>query len=310
MPRFILKRFLLMVLTLWVIVTLTFLLMHLIPGDPFTDENSLSPTVVANMKAFYGLDKPLPVQYGHYLVSLVQLKLGPSIKWESRTVNDMIREGFPVSAQLGLQAITLAIILGILFGVIAALKHNQWPDYMAMTLAILGISVPSFVMATLLINFLGVKWGLLPPATWGTWRHTIMPTMALAFGPMAYIARLMRSSMLEVLSQDYIITAESKGLSFASTVIHHGIRNAIMPVVTVLGPLTASILTGSFVIEKIFGIPGLGKLFIGSITDRDYPAILGTAVFYSAILIFLIFLVDVVNAYIDPRIKIVEGGNG
>ncbi|MHB1654506.1 MAG: ABC transporter permease [Desulfitobacteriaceae bacterium] len=310
MPRFILKRFLLMVLTLWVIVTLTFLLMHLIPGDPFTDENSFSPTIVANMKAFYGLDKPLPVQYGHYLVSLVQLKFGPSIKWESRTVNDMIREGFPVSAQLGLQAIALAVILGILFGVISALKHNQWPDYMAMTLAILGISVPSFVMATLLINFLGVKWGLLPPATWGTWRHTVMPTMALAFGPMAYIARLMRSSMLEVLAQDYIITAESKGLSFASTVIHHGIRNAIMPVVTVLGPLTASILTGSFVIEKIFGIPGLGKLFIGSIMDRDYPAILGTAVFYSAILIFLIFLVDVVNAYIDPRIKIVEGGNG
>jgi peptide/nickel transport system permease protein len=232
------------------------------------------------------------------------LDLGPSIKSDSRGVNDMIADGFGASAWLGAQAIVIALILGITFGIIAALNRNKPLDYIAMALAVLGVAVPSFIMAPLLINFFAIKLTIFPVATWGTWMHTVLPSLALAFGPVAVITRYMRASMIEVMNQNYIRTAEAKGIPTFLIVIRHGIRNAILPVVTFLGPLIASLITGTFVVEKIFAIPGIGKYFVDGIFNRDYPVILGTTIFYSAILIVTIFLIDIAYTLIDPRIKL------
>ena len=226
------------------------------------------------------------------------------MKTKSITVNDYIQKGFPVSLHLGVQALLIAITFGLILGVIAALNRNRWPDYSSMVLAIIGLSVPNFVLATFLIYYVAVQWDLLPVATWKSWSHTILPSIALAMMPMAYIARLMRSSMLEVMSQDYILTAKAKGLTGSVIIIKHAIRNAILPVVTVLGILTANLVTGSFIIEHIFGIPGMGEMFVKSIFSRDYPVILGSTIFYSIVLIGLILIVDIAYTWIDPRIKI------
>ncbi|MCA1039592.1 MULTISPECIES: ABC transporter permease [Bacillus] len=304
MNSYILKRLLSMLVTLWLIITLTFFLMHSIPGSPFNEERATSEAVQKNLEAYYHLDEPLPVQYATYLKSLVTLDFGPSIKKSSQTVNDMLSRGFPVSFELGMWTLLLAVFSGIVLGIIAALRHNGFIDYLAMTIAVLGISVPNFVLATLLIQQVAVNWDLLPAATWTSWRHMILPTLALATGPMAIIARLTRASMLEVLTQDYIRTAKAKGLTPVKIVFKHALRNALLPVVTVLGTMAASILTGTFVIEKIFAIPGMGKYFIESIGNRDYPVIMGTTVFYSAVLIFMLFLVDFAYGVLDPRIKL------
>jgi ABC-type dipeptide/oligopeptide/nickel transport system permease component len=304
---YIVKRFLLALITLWVVITITFVLMHSIPGNPFAKEGRMPPGVYQNLQKHYNLDKPLIVQYGIYLKSLMRFDFGPSLKSSTISVNYYIRKGFPISAHLGLQALLVAVTFGILFGVLAALNHNKWPDYIAMILAIIGISVPSFILATILINFVAVEWKLLPVATWKSWSHTILPSISLAMMPMAYIARLMRSSMLEVMGQDYIKTARSKGLSQSIVILRHAIRNAILPVVTVLSTITAGLLTGSFIIEKIFGIPGMGEMFVKSISNRDYPVILGATIFYSAILILLTFVVDIAYTFVDPRIKITGG---
>ncbi|EAR64626.1 dipeptide ABC transporter (permease) [Bacillus sp. NRRL B-14911] len=293
-----------MLVTLWLIITLTFFLMHSIPGSPFNEERATSEAVQKNLEAYYHLDEPLPVQYATYLKSLITLDFGPSIKKSSQTVNDMLSRGFPVSFELGMWTLLLAVFSGIVLGIIAALRHNGFIDYLAMTIAVLGISVPNFVLATLLIQQVAVNWDLLPAATWTSWRHMILPTLALATGPMAIIARLTRASMLEVLTQDYIRTAKAKGLTPVKIVFKHALRNALLPVVTVLGTMAASILTGTFVIEKIFAIPGMGKYFIESIGNRDYPVIMGTTVFYSAVLIFMLFLVDFAYGVLDPRIKL------
>jgi oligopeptide transport system permease protein len=305
---YIIKRFGWALLTLWAVVTLTFLLMHIIPGDPLAKEGNMPPAVYQNLVRYYHLNKPLIVQYGLYLEALLHFDFGPSLKSETQTVNDMIVQGFPVSLELGLQAIVVAVVFGVLFGVTAALFHNKWPDYASMILAIVGISVPSFVLASLLINYLSVNNPIFPAAGWGTFMNTILPTIALAALPMAFIARLMRSSMLEVLNQDYIKTAKAKGLTRFIVILQHTIRNAILPVVSVLGIIAANTITGSFVVERIFAIPGLGDLFVKGIFNRDYPVILGSTVFYSAILIFLIFLVDIAYTWVDPRIKL-TGGN-
>jgi ABC-type dipeptide/oligopeptide/nickel transport system permease component len=256
------------------------------------------------MMRYYHLNEPLIVQYVDYLKSLLQGDLGPSIQWQDQTVNQIIAQGFPVSFQIGLWAICLALVFGVTFGVIAAVKQHRWQDYTATVFAILGISVPNFVLATLLINYLGVKWGVLPAAGWGTPEQEVLPVLALAATPTAYFARLMRASMLETLRQDYIRTARVKGLPHAWIIWKHAIRNSVLPVLTMLGPLAAYILTGSFVIEKIFGIPGLGQLYVSAISNRDYPMILGTTIFFSSILVFLLFLVDIAYALVDPRIKI------
>lgn len=293
-----------MLITLWLIITLTFFLMHALPGSPFNEERSTSEAVQRNLEAHFNLDKPVPVQYIEYLKSVIQFDFGPSIKKSSQTVNELLGRGFPVSFELGLVTLTVAILSGITLGVLAALRHNGIIDYMAMTIAVLGISIPNFVFATLLIQQVAVNWELLPVATWKSWRHMVLPTLALATGPMAIIARLTRSSMLEVLTQDYILTAKAKGLTPAKIVLKHALKNALLPVVTVLGSLAAGILTGTFVIEKIFAIPGMGKYFVDSINNRDYPVIMGTTIFYSTLLIFLLFLVDVAYGLLDPRIKL------
>lgn len=299
-----------MLLSLYLIVTATFFLMRLAPGNPFTSEKQLPPEIEAALNEHYGLDDPWYAQYGDYLLRIVQWDFGPSFKYKTRTVNDLISEGFPVSLALGAQAILIALALGLLLGIIAALYHNKWQDYGAMIVAVLGISVPSFIMATVLQYFFAIKWGLLPVARWDSFMHTILPSLALAASPMAFIARLTRSSMLEVLANDYIRTAKAKGLSKGVITIKHTIRNALLPVVSYMGPLSAGIITGSFVIERIFGIPGLGSHFVTSISNRDYTVIMGVTVFYSIILLVSILLVDIAYGLIDPRIKIAGGKKG
>jgi len=284
--------------------------MRIAPGNPFTSEKKLPPEIEANLNAHFGLDKPWYAQYGDYLLRILKWDFGPSFKYKAQTVNDLISEGFPVSAALGLEAILLAVAFGIILGIIAALKHNKWQDYTAMIVAVLGISVPSFIMATFLQYFLAIKMGIFPVARWESFMHTVLPAIALGSTPMAFIARLTRSSMLEVLSNDYIKTAKAKGLSSGVITVKHAIRNALLPVVTYMGPLTAGILTGSFVIEKIFGIPGLGSHFVTSISNRDYTVIMGVTVFYSILLLLSILLVDIAYGIIDPRIKLAGGKKG
>lgn len=294
-----------MVVTLWLIITITFFLMHAVPGSPFEkDGKNSNPTAVQNMMEFYNLDKPLPVQYLMYLKSLLTLDLGPSIGHFPDSVNSMIERGFPVSFKLGIVSILFAIVSGIALGTVAALRQNRLIDYFAMVFAVIGIAVPNFIVATLLIKYVAVEWKMLPVATWGSWKHVILPALALSTGPLAIIARLTRANMVEVLTADYIEMARAKGLSPATIVIKHALRNAVLPVITLLGALVANILTGSFVIEKIFAIPGMGKYFVDGINNRDYAVIMGTTVFYSALLIFMMFLVDIAYGLIDPRIKL------
>ncbi|MGG3940279.1 ABC transporter permease [Peribacillus psychrosaccharolyticus] len=305
---YVIKRLITMVVTLWIIMTLTFVIMNSIPGDPFaSDAKSLPEEIVKNMRAKYNLDEPLPVQYVLYMKDLLHFDFGPSIQSKTRDVNTLIAEGFLPSAILGLQAMVVAIILGLALGIIAALNHNRGLDYLSMIVAIVGISVPSFILAPLLIKYGAVEAGILPVASWGTWQHTILPTIALAVSPLAIIARFVRTSMLEVLSQNYMKTAEAKGLSTVYIVCKHGIRNAIIPVISFIGPLFASIITGTFVVEKIFAIPGIGKYFVDSIFNRDYPVILGTTIFYSTILVLTLFLIDLCYRFVDPRIKMTSG---
>lgn len=302
------KRFWAMVATILVITTLTFVLMKVIPGSPFNEERGTNEAVQKNLEAYYHLDDPLIFQYIIYLKSIITFDFGPSIKKPSDSVNDMLERGFPVSFELGMTAIVIAVISGLVLGVIAALRRNGFLDYAAMSLAVLGISIPNFILATLLIQQFAVNLKLFPAATWTSPVHMVLPTAALAVGPMAIIARLTRSSMVEVLTQDYIRTAKAKGLSPFKIIVKHALRNALMPVITVLGTLVASILTGSFVIEKIFAIPGMGKYFVESINQRDYPVIMGTTVFYSVILIIMLFLVDLAYGLLDPRIKLHKKG--
>ncbi len=297
-----------MAATILVITTLTFVMMKVIPGSPFNEERGTNEAVQKNLETYYHLNDPLLIQYAIYVKSIITFDFGPSIKKPSESVNDMLERGFPVSFELGMTAIVIAVISGLVLGVTAALRHNGFLDYAAMSIAVLGISIPNFIMATVLIQQLAVNLKLFPAATWTSPMHMVLPTVALAVGPMAIIARLTRSSMVEVLTQDYIRTAKAKGLSPLKIIVKHALRNALMPVITVLGTLVASILTGSFVIEKIFAIPGMGKYFVESINQRDYPVIMGTTVFYSLILIVMLFLVDLAYGLLDPRIKLHKKG--
>ncbi|CAH8770497.1 ABC transporter permease [Paenibacillus dendritiformis] len=306
----VLKRLFAMLVTLWIIVTLTFVIMHIIPGDPFASDSRMMPeSVLENMRARYNLDKPLPVQYLLYLKSLLTLDLGPSIQSKSTDVNTLIARGFVPSALLGLQSMLIAIVAGIGLGTIAALHHNRALDYIAMVAAMLGISIPSFILAPLLIKYMAVEWRLLPVAAWGTWKHTILPSIALAVTPLAIIARFVRTSMIEVLQQEYIKTAEAKGLPAWKIVAKHGLRNSLIPVLSFLGPLFASVVTGTFVVEKIFAIPGIGKHFVDSIFNRDYPVIMGTTIFYSLVLVVTLFLIDLSYRIVDPRITLASKGD-
>lgn len=295
------------VLALAFISTFTFFGMRIIPGGPFASEKNLPPKVEENLNKKYHLDDPLLKQYTDYMVGLVKGDLGPSFKYPDRTVNDIIAEGFPVSAILGAVAVFLALSVGLTAGVISALKQNQWQDHLAMILATIGFSVPSFVLAALLQYVFSYKLNLVVPAMWGTWQQAILPSISLAALPTATIARLMRTNMLEVLQQDYIRTARAKGLKERVIIYRHAVRNALLPIITYLGPLIASTFTGSFVVEHIFAIPGLGRYFVTSVFNRDYTLIMGLTVFYSVFLMFMNLIVDLSYALIDPRVKLTGG---
>ena len=295
------RRVLSALLTLFIIATITFFLMNMIPGGPFNTERASAKTVEM-METKYGLNKPIFEQYLMYLKRLIRLDLGDSYKRIGFSVNQILGEKFPVSAGVGVVAILLSVLIGVPVGIIAAFKHKKPLDRIVMFIANLGIAVPNFVMATALLFFFGVQLGWLPTLGLKTWQHYIMPA-PLSFNPMCYISRLMRSSMLDVLRQDYIKTARAKGLREKSVLFKHALRNAILPVVTYLGPLTAGILTGGFVIEKIFTIPGMGKFFVESINNRDYPLIMGVTIFYSALLVLMNLIVDLLYGVIDRRIK-------
>lgn len=304
MGGYVVRRIVSMVITLFFVITLTFVMMHSIPGNPFTGEKKLPPAIEKALMEKYNLDKPLSQQYVDYVSGVAKGDFGPSMKYNGRTVNDLIGDGFPVSAELGGLAILLIVILGIPLGVVAALKQGTWVDRTMIFFAIVGVTIPSFVLATLLIYVFGTKLKWLPTSRWVSWKSRIMPTIALGVSSIAYVARLTRSSMLEVINQDYIRTARAKGLSETVVVFKHALKNALIPVVTYLGPLTAAILTGSFIIEKIFAVPGMGRMFVESISNRDYTVIMGVTIFYSLILVLFIFIVDLIYGLIDPRIKI------
>jgi len=304
--RYLLKRIGYILLSLYFIVTITFILMKVAPGGPFASERRLPPKLEEQMNAAYGLNDPIHVQYFDYLLRVVKWDFGPSFKYVGQSVNDIINRSFPYSAILGLESILLALSVGIFLGVVAALYHNRFPDYTAMVIAVLGISVPSFVLAAVLQYVFAFKLQLLPIAKFDSFAHSILPAVALAATPLAFIARLMRSSMLEVLNSDYIKTAKAKGLSQRVTIYRHGIRNAILPVISYMGPLVVAILTGSFIIETIFAIPGIGREFVTSVTNRDYTVIMGTTVFYSVLFLFSILIVDIIYSLVDPRIKLTE----
>ena len=304
MGGYVVRRIVSMIITLFFVITLTFVMMHSIPGNPFTGEKKLPPAIEKALMEKYNLDKPLSQQYVDYVSGVAKGHFGPSMKYNGRTVNDLIGDGFPVSAELGGLAILLIVILGIPLGVVAALKQGTWVDRTMIFFAIVGVTIPSFVLATLLIYVFGTKLKWLPTSRWVSWKSRIMPTIALGVSSIAYVARLTRSSMLEVINQDYIRTARAKGLSETVVVFKHALKNALIPVVTYLGPLTAAILTGSFIIEKIFAVPGMGRMFVESISNRDYTVIMGVTIFYSLILVLFIFIVDLIYGLIDPRIKI------
>jgi oligopeptide transport system permease protein len=306
LARYIARRFGFMLMTLWIVITLTFVMMHAIPGDPFTSDK-MTPAIRANLNAKYGLDKPLYQQYLIYFNNLLHGELGVSMQSKTRTVNEMIGQHFPVSAELALWSLSYSIAGGLLLGVIAALRRNKLADYVAMGIAVFGIAVPSFVLATIVQFLFGVELNLLPVAGWDTGWHRLLPAFVLGLGTLAGMARLMRSSMLDVLGQDYIKTAKAKGLAGSEIVWRHAIRNAILPIVTVLGTTLVGLMVGSFIIETIFGIPGLGKYYIQSITNNDYTLILGTTVFYAVLLVVSLFLVDVAYSFVDPRIRFVKG---
>ncbi|OZU87001.1 peptide ABC transporter permease, partial [Virgibacillus indicus] len=268
MAKYLLKRLVYIIVSLFFIITITFFLMQAAPGGPFASERALTPALEEQMNEAYGLDEPIHIQYFNYLVNAFMFDFGPSFKYVGQDVTEIIARSLPYSLVLGIEAILIALSIGVLLGVIAAVKHNKFSDYTAMVIAVMGISVPSFIMATILQYVFAIQMDALPVARFESFAHTILPAVALATTPLAFIARLMRSSMLDVLNSDYIKTAKSKGLSERVVTYKHALRNAILPVVSYLGPLVVSILTGSFIIEKIFGIPGLGSEFVVSVTNR------------------------------------------
>ncbi len=303
MAKYILKRIILMMVTLLAITLLTFIIMHAVPGGPFTSDRNLPEAVEAQLNAKYNLDQPLMVQYVDYLKGLLRGDFGPSFKYQGKSVNDFIRDGFPVSARLGGVTVLFVLLAALPLGIVAALCNGRWQDILTMTIATIGVTVPSFVVATLLMYIFSYKLGWTPTIGLDSWSSYILPVIALGGYSLSFIARLMRSSLLEVMGQDYIRTARAKGLSETKVVFRHALRNALIPVVTILGSTIANLLTGSFVVEKIFAIPGLGVHFVDSINNRDYTAIMGVTIFYAAFLVAMIFLVDLFYILIDPRIK-------
>ncbi|MBU5674492.1 ABC transporter permease [Paenibacillus brevis] len=310
MVRYIANKFFYMLVSLFILISATFFLMKAIPGDPFTSEKKVPDQIRERLYEQYGFDKPVYQQYLKYLGDVVQGDFGISMKKINREVSDIITGSFAPSLKLGLVAIVVAVIIGVSFGVLAALYHRRLLDNITMVLAVLGIAVPSFVIATLLQYVFASKLHWLPTMGFKGPLYYFLPVAALSAQPIAFIARLTRSSMLEVLHADYIKTAKAKGLNWIAILFRHVIRNGIMPVVTYLGPMTANIVTGSVVIEQIFGIGGIGKQFVDAISGRDYPVIMGITIFYGVLLMIARFITDIAYVFVDPRIKLSKGKEG
>lgn len=318
--KFLVKRIAMGLVTLWLVITITFFLIHMLPGDPFQSEKAIPPKVKENLMEKYHLDRPLGEQYVEYLKNIAKGDLGSSMKVRGRTVNDVINQSFLTSADLGARSIIFALVLGIPLGIIAALKRGKYQDRLAMIVAIIGISVPSFVLAGLMQKYFVdihngflIDNGFLPEffrirlSGWDSPEKKILPVVALGLYTVALIARLLRDKMIEVMGQDYIRLAVAKGVKPKNIVFKHALRNAILPIITIMGPTIAAVLTGSFVIEKMFSIPGLGKYFVDSINDRDYTMVLGVTVFYAIFLIIMMILVDIIYVLVDPKIKLGKG---
>lgn len=309
MGKYVLKRIIYALITILVLLALTFIMMHMLPGDPFSTGKAMSESTKQALREFYGLDKPLVEQFIIYIQNAITGDLGISIKY-NRPVIDIIMESFPVSFQLGMFSLIFAVIAGVALGAIAAIRRGKAADTIAMTLSVIGVSIPSFIVAALLQYFIALKLNQLLGTQifaitgWGNLNQIILPALALSFSSLATVSRLMRTSMLDVLSSDYIKTAKAKGLSERQILWKHALRNAIMPVITVLGPIAAAVLTGGFVVENIFNIPGMGKFFVLAIKEADYTLIAGTTLFYGAFLIIAILIVDLLYGVIDPRINL------
>ena len=306
MTSYLIRRILWIIPVLFVVSVITFTLMHLTPGGPWAREKRLSPDTEARLNAEYGLDLPWHEQYINWVTDFVKLDLGPSYRYVDRDVNAIVNDGMGTTIQLGVMAFSLSVFLGIPLGIFAALGHNRLPDYLSTALSVVGIATPSFVLAILLIVFFSVTLGWFPTGGWKGPEYWVLPTVALAGFPIAVIARYTRASMLEVTRKDYIRTAQSKGLQRGAVVSRHMIRNALIPVVTILGPTLAFLVTGSFIIEQIFSIPGIGREFILSIQKRDYPVIMGVYLLYAFIIAVANLTVDLVYGMLDPRIKVAK----
>ncbi len=303
MAKYVLKRLLGAIPVLWIIATLTFFMIRMAPGGPFAQEKNLPPDIMKNIEAKYHLDEPLPMQYVRYMKSLLVFDLGPSFKYANRTVNEIIAVSFPVSAELALWALIVAVILGIGAGIIASLYPATWKDHTAMSLAMVGVCTPNFVLGPILVLIFALKLGWLPVAGWESASDRILPALTLGSVYAAYIARLTRGGMLEILRQDFIRTARAKGLPERQVILRHALRGGLVPTVTFMGPAIAGIVTGSLVIELIFDIPGLGRFFVQSALNRDYTMVMGTALFYAVFIIGMNILVDIAYAYLDPRVR-------
>ena len=308
--RYVIQKVSSSIITLMVIITLTFILIHSLPGSPFDTGKKIPDAIAKNLNYKYNLDAPLTEQYLSYLKGLSKGNLGSSMKHDNKTVNSIIREGFPISALLGVSSMIIAVTLGMILGCTAAIYRGRWQDIGVTLFATIGISVPGFVFAGLLIQIFAVKLQWFPPAQWEGIKSMILPMVSLTLLPTAIIARLIRSSLIDVLGQNYIQAARAKGLSFNMVVIKHGLPNSLFPVISFLGPTIAGIVTGSFIIESIFNIPGLGKWFVSSVINRDYTVVVGLTIFYSTILICINIVVDMAYSIIDPRVRIGNRGIG
>ena len=302
--RFVVRRLLFMIPTLWAIVTITFFLIRLAPGGPFQSERDIPAEARAALTAKYGLDRPLVAQYGRYLENVLRFDFGPSYKYPSRTVREIVTGALPVSLELGAWAILLALAIGIPVGTLAAVKQNTVWDHLPMSLAMLGVSIPNFVLGPILIFVFALTLRWLPPALWGPPSHKILPAITLSAIYVAYIARLTRGGMLEVTRQDFIRTARAKGLPERTIVTRHALRGGLLPVVSYLGPAMARVVTGSIVVEKIFAIPGIGQYFVNAAFNRDYTLVMGIVIFYAGLLLVFNLLVDMAYGFLDPRVQL------
>ena len=306
MFQYIFKRIIGAIPTLFMLVTLAFFLIRVAPGGPFDSEKELPIEIQKSIEAKYHLDEPLIQQYFRYLGDIIQGDFGPSFQYKDFTVTELIAKGFPVSLTIGGLALLFSLLVGVILGTMAAVRQNSWVDYLLMSTAMTGISVPNFVVAPLLILFFAVYYNWFPAGGWGNgqWQYLVLPVLALSLRYVAYIARLMRGSMIEILQADYIRTAKAKGLSTFQTVIKHALKPALLPVVSYLGPAAAGILTGSVVIEKIFGVPGLGRYFVQGALNRDYTLVMGVIIFIGVLIVLFNLVVDILYAVLDPKIRL------